>query len=220
MVNHKVSVFLVTENRLLREALVRLLNKSGHFNVCGASPRSPDATSCVAGSGADILILDSIAARLPDFTYVSEIVGQIPSIKVVLIDMDCDPEVFLESVRAGAIGYILREASAAEVMTGMLAVAQGQAICPQQLCFCLFRAFSRQSTPIPSARMKLELGITRRQQEIIPLISRGLSNKEIGSHLNISEQTVKNHIHNIMRRLGANDRLQVVDQTRQWSAFQ
>jgi DNA-binding NarL/FixJ family response regulator len=68
--------------------------------------------------------------------------------------------------------------------------------------------------------MKLELGLTRRQQQVIPLISRGLTNKEIGSHLNISEQTVKNHIHNIMQRLGANDRLQVVDQTRLWNAFQ
>lgn len=220
MLNHKASVFLVAENRLLRESLARLLNKSGNLNVCGASPCTPNTTPSVAESRADILILDPITARLPNFAYISEIVGQVPSIKVVLIDMDFDPEVFLESVRAGAMGYMLRDASAAEIMAGVLAVAQGQAICPQKLCFYLFRAFSRQSTAIPSARMKIELGLTRRQQQVIPLISRGLTNKEIGSHLNISEQTVKNHIHNIMRRLGANDRLQVIDQTRLWSAFQ
>lgn len=213
-------MFLVAGNRLLRETLARLLDERGDFNVCGASPCVPQTTSSIAASGADILILDSTTARLSDFALISEIVSQVPSIKVVLIDMDCDPELFLESVRAGVMGYILKDASAAEVISGVLAVAQGQAICPHQLCFYLFRAFSRQLTAIPSARIKVELGLTRRQQQLIPLISQGLTNKEIGSHLQISEQTVKNHIHAIIRRLGVNDRLQVIDQTRLWGAFQ
>jgi DNA-binding NarL/FixJ family response regulator len=68
--------------------------------------------------------------------------------------------------------------------------------------------------------MKLEFRLTRRQQELIPLISQGLTNKEIASHLNLSEQTIKNHIHGIMRRIGVNDRLQVIDQTRLWGAYQ
>jgi DNA-binding NarL/FixJ family response regulator len=219
VLNNKPSVFLVAGNRLLREALARLLDKRGDCNVCGASPYSPNITSSIAASGADILILDSITARLSDFTFITEIVRQAPSVKVVLIDMDCDPIAFLESVRAGATGYILKDASAAEVMSGVLAVAQGEAICPLQLCSYLFRAFSRQSTALPSARIKLEFGLTRRQQQLIPLISQGLTNKEIGSRLNISEGTVKNHMHEILWRLGANDRLQVIDQTRLWDAF-
>jgi len=133
--------------------------------------------------------------------------------KVVLIDMDDDREIFLECVRAGAVGYILKDASAAEVVSGVQAVAQGQAVCPPHLCVHLFRAFSRQWTAIPSARIKLEFGLTRRQQQLIPLIAQGLTNKEIASNLNLSEQTVKNHIHRIMRRVGADDRLQVIDMT-------
>jgi DNA-binding NarL/FixJ family response regulator len=65
----------------------------------------------------------------------------------------------------------------------------------------------------PSARIKIEFGLTRRQQQIVPLIAQGLTNKEIASHLTLSEQTVKNHIHGIMRRVGAIDRLQVIDLT-------
>jgi two-component system nitrate/nitrite response regulator NarL len=220
MLNNTPCVYLVAGNRLLRETLARLLNRRGDCHVCGVSPCVPDTTSSIAASGANIVILDSVTARLSDCAFISEIVSQIPGIKVVLIDMDDDPEIFLECVRAGAVGYLLKDASAAEVVSGVHLVARGQAVCPPQLCIHLFRAFSRQWSAIPSARIKLELGLTRRQQELVPLISQGLTNKEIASHLNLSEQTVKNHIHGIMRRMGASDRLQVIDQTRLWGALQ
>ena len=220
MLNSTPCVFLVAGNRLLRETLTRLLNKRGDFNVCGVSPCVHDVASSITASDADVLILDSVTARLSNCALISEIVSQIPTIKVILIDMDDDPEMFLECVRAGAIGYLLKDASAGEVVSGVRAVAQGQAVCPPQLCIHLFRAFSRQWATIPSARIKLELGLTRRQQQLVPLISQGLTNKEIASHLNLSEQTVKNHVHGIMRRMGANDRLQVIDQTRLWGALQ
>ena len=199
---------------MLRETLARLLSRKGDLNVCGVSPCVPDTTPSVAASGADVLILDSVTARLSDCAIIFEIVSQIPSVRVVLIDMDNDPEIFLECVRAGAVGYLLKDASAAEVISGVQAVAQGQAVCPPHLSMHLFRAFSRQWTAIPSARIKLEFGLTRRQQQLVPLIAQGLTNKEIASHLNLSEQTVKNHIHGIMQRVGADDRLEVIDRTR------
>lgn len=213
-------VYLVAGNRLLRETLTRLLKKRGDCNVCGVSPCVPDTASLIAASGADVLILDSIAGRMSDCAFISEMSNQIPKIKVVLIDMDLNPEIFLECVRAGALGYMLRDASSAEILSGVHAVARGQAVCPPQFCIHLFRAFSRQCTAIPSARIKLDLGLTRRQQELIPLISQGLTNKEIASRLNLSEQTVKNHIHGMMRRMGSKDRLQVIDQARLSGALQ
>jgi DNA-binding NarL/FixJ family response regulator len=215
MAGRKPSVFLVAGNRLLREALARLFNRRGDFNVCGVSPGVPDSTSCsIRASGADVLILDSVSARLSGRAFVSEIVNQVPNIRVVLIDMDDDRDIFLECVRAGAMGYILKDASAAEVVSGVQAVTQGQAVCPPQLFAHLFRAFSRKWTVIPSAQIKLEFGLTRRQQQLVPLIAQGLTNKEIAARLNLSEQTVKNHIHGIMRRVGAGDRMQVIDLTR------
>jgi len=207
------SVFLVAGNRLLRESLTKLLEKRGNFAICGVSPRLPDTVAAVAAADTDIVILDSLTARLSDCSLISEIASIVPKIEVVLIDMDDDPECFLECIRAGASGYILKDASAAEVVSGIRAVAEGQAICPPQLCKHLFRAFSRQWTGLPSARIKLDLGLTRRQQQLVPLIAQGLTNKEIATNLNISEQTVKNHIHDIMKRVGANDRLQVIDLT-------
>ena len=214
MSSNRSSVFLVAGNRLLRDALTKLLNKGGDFNVRGASPCVLDSISSIGASGAEVLILDSVTARLSDCTFISKIVAQVSNMKVVLIDMDDDREIFLECVRAGALGYILRDASAVEVVSGIKAVSQGQAVCPAHLFVHLFRAFSRQCTVIPSARIKLEFGLTRRQQQLVPLIAQGLTNKEIASHLNLSEQTVKNHIHGIMQRVGAVDRLEVIGLTR------
>lgn len=213
MPNTRFSVFLVAGNRLLREALAKLLNRRGDFDVRGVSACITDITSSIVASGAEVLILDSVTARLSDCAFISKIVSQLPAIRIVLIDMDNDREIFLECVRAGALGYLLKDASAAEVVCGVQAVAQGQAVCPPQLCVDLFRAFSRQWPAVPSARIKIEFGLTRRQQQIVPLIAQGLTNKEIASHLSVSEQTVKNHIHGIMRRVGAADRLQVIDLT-------
>jgi DNA-binding NarL/FixJ family response regulator len=215
----KISVFLVAGNRLLREALARLLSKRGDFDICGVSPCVPEVTSSIATLGADVLVLDSITVQLSEYALIPEIAKQAPSVKVVLIDMADDPEVFLECVRAGAVGYLLKDASAADVISAVRSVAQGQAICPSQLSMPLFRTVARQWTSVPSSRIKLELGLTRRQQQLVPLIAQGLTNKEIASHLNLSEQTVKNHIHRMLRRVGASDRLQVVDLTRYHGAF-
>ncbi len=187
MPNDRFPVFLVAGNRLLREALARLLNRRGDFDVCGVSACVTNTASSIAASAAEVLILDSVSARLSDCAFISQIVSQVPNIRVVLI--------------------------AAEVVSGVQRVAKGQAVCPPQLCLHLFRAFSRQWPAVPTARIKIEFGLTRRQQQIVPLIAQGLTNKEIASHLSLSEQTVKNHIHGIMRRVGAVDRLQVIDLT-------
>lgn len=214
MKNCPLSVFLMASNRLLRETLAKLLIRKGEFRVAGVSACVSDAFSSIGPSGADVLILDSVSARMSECALIFQTNKQIPGIKVVLIDMENDPDIFLDCVRAGASGYLLKDASAAEVVSGVRAVAQGQAICPPELCAHLFEVFSRQQVAAPSARVKREFGLTRRQQQIVPLISEGLTNKEIASLLSLSEQTVKNHIHRIMRCVGVKDRLDVTDALR------
>ena len=211
---NNISVFLVAGNRLLREALARLLAKKGDVDVCGVSPFVPEILSSIAMLDADVLVLDALTVQLSDYALISEIVSKAPNIKVILIDMDDNSEIFIKCVRAGAVGYLLKDASAADVISAVRLVGQGQAVCPSQLCMSLFRTVTRQWTSFPSARIKIELGLTRRQQQLIPLIAQGLTNKEIANHLHISEQTVKNHIHRMLRRVGASDRLQVIDLTR------
>ena len=214
MPGYSVSAFLIASNRLLRETLAKLLIRRGEMKVSGTSACVQDALSLVGASGANVLILDSVSARSSECALISRITVQFPNIKVVLIDMEEDPEIFLECVRAGASAYLLKDASAAEVISGVSAVAQGKAVCPPELCSYLFEAYSRQPVTTPEPELEPDFGLTRRQRQIVPLIGQGLTNKEIASTLNLSEQTVKNHIHGIMRSVGVKNRFDVADATR------
>jgi DNA-binding NarL/FixJ family response regulator len=220
MTNGPTSIFMVAGNRLLRETLTRMLKKKGNFTVSGVSQNVHGISATIVASGADVLIVDGATARLSECSLISEVLVLDRQLKVILIDMDDDPNTFLQCVRAGALGYVLKDASAAEVVSAVHAIAEGQAVCPPGLCLCLFHAVAEKRHHFPSAQVKLEFGLTRRQQQLVPLIAQGLTNKEIAAHLNISEQTVKNHIHSILQRIGATDRLQVTDMTRVWGALQ
>lgn len=212
----RTSVFLLAENRLLREALARILGKRSDISVVGAG-RSQDYTlKDISAAGAEILLINPLASCAPEFQFVHAVHKALPELKVILLGMEEDTEPFLGAVQAGAMGYLLKEASALEVVTAVRAVAQDEAVCPPRLCRALFQHVSRErkEVPIPSGQLRIQLGLTRRQQQLVPLLARGLTNKEIASHLNLSEQTIKNHVHRMLQRVGADDRLEVVEMVR------
>lgn len=209
----KTSVCLIAVNRLLREALAKLLGKKEDFEVGRASAFVSDADAMLSAPGVDVLVLDANSAQQSERALVSDIRARAPNVKIVLIDMADDPETFLECVRAGVAGYFLQDASAADIIAGVRAVAQGYAACPPKMCMLLFQNVAKQQAAIPRVHLDLQFGLTRRQQQLVPLIAQGFTNKEIATHLKISEQTVKNHIHRMLRRVGASDRLEVIEIT-------
>lgn len=209
-----MNVFLLAGNRLLREALARVLKKRGDITVVGAAAYSPQALKEIAESGCDVLVLDSLTSTLSDLGFVREAIRSVPELRVVLIGMDEEESTFLKAVRAGAAGYVLRDASAMDVVAAVRSVAQDEAVCPPRLCLSLFHYIAREMSDVPNVRVKVQLGLTRRQQQLVPLIAQGLTNKEIAAHLNLSEQTVKNHVHRMLQRVGAEDRLAVVQMVR------
>ncbi len=208
------SVFLLAGNRLLREALARILRTQGDLSLRGGVPYSPQAIEQIVSSGCQILLVDSVATALSDLQFIREAIHAVPGLKVVLIDMHEDEETFLKAVRAGVVGYVLKDASAIDVVAAVRAVSQGEAVCPPRLCLALFQYASREWTAVPSFHVKVHLGLTRRQQQLVPLIAQGLSNRQIASHLHLSEQTVKNHVHRMLQKVGVNDRLAVVEKVR------
>jgi DNA-binding NarL/FixJ family response regulator len=214
-----VSVCLVARNRLLREALARFLGKSENISVCKVFPCLPSIPGELLDKHADVIILDSLGAEPSERKLLAEIHSHLPALKIVLIDMEEDHDLFMYSVRAGATGYLLKDASAADVVSAVRSVAKDETACPPKLCWTLFHHTSQQWMSFPREQIKLHLGLTRRQQQIVPLIAQGLTNKEIGAQLHLSEQTVKNHIHRMLRRVGANDRLAVVEMTRSYAHF-
>ncbi len=206
-----VQVFILAENRLLREALTRILSKKSDIRVVGAAAFSPGVVQEIRATAPDVLLSDSAAVALSELQLVSEVRSALLGLKVVMIGMDADRETFLRAVRDGVAGYVLKDASAIEVASAVRSVANGEAVCPPSLCLTLFEQVSKQVTPPASFVIRHNLGLTRREQQLVQMIGRGLTNKEIAAQLNLSEQTIKNHIHRMLRKLGANDRLGAVE---------
>lgn len=206
-----IGVFILAENRLLREALARLLSKKSDIRVVGACAFSPQVVEQISVAAPEVLLADSMAAESPDLQLISQVRAAVPHLKVVMIGMDARPVAFLQAVRDGVDGYVLQDASAREVACAVRAVANDQAVCPPDLCLTLFQYVASEGSHALSFRLKHDLGLTRREQQLVQLIGHGLTNKEIASQLNLSEQTVKNHVHRMLRKLGATDRLAAVE---------
>lgn len=202
-----IRVFILAENRLLREALALLLGKKSGICVVDARAFSPQMVAQVAGASPDLLLVDSSALESPDLPLLPEIRTAFPGLKVVMIGMEDDRQVFLQAVRDGVSGYVLKDASATEVALAVRAAVEGRAVCPPTLCKALFDFVAEERSQLFSFRLGHDLGLTRREQQLIQMIDRGLTNKEIAAQLNLSEQTVKNHVHRVLRKLGAPDRL-------------
>jgi two-component system NarL family response regulator len=206
----KIRVFVAAENRLLREALARVLCKGGCIEVSATDSTAPFHTDALVEANPDILLLTSRGSLDEDLAAIQEVRAAAPAVRILLIGMAKDEREFLQCVRAGISGYLLREASAAEVLQGVHAVSSGEAVCPGTLCAALFRYFESDAAGLPCVSGRRRLGLSRRELQIIPLIAQGLTNKEIATHFSLSEQTVKNHLYRMKHKIGAEDRLEIV----------
>ena len=206
----RIKVALAVANRLLSEALSRILRQKSDVFVIDQLKDLSDPVPLIKKLESDVALLDSASASALSRQRVTRIQDLNPSVRVLMIGMEVDECAFIRAVRAGVRGYLLNDASAAEVIDAIHAVARGEAVCPSRLCTVLFDSIAGSREFPPSVR-NIGLRFTRRQRELLPMIARGLTNKEIASHLNLSEQTVKNHIHRLLRRTGVNDRLQITE---------
>jgi DNA-binding NarL/FixJ family response regulator len=207
------NVYVVAENRLLRETLVRLFRKRGDLSVVGDDSHSDSAPENNASAQSDLLLLDCLNPHHKSDDLICDVRESVPHIRVVLFGMDEDADVFLQAVRLGVNGYVLKSASSAELIEAVRAVAQGEAVCPPRFCKVLFQAISsetNQKAAIAEQRAGMRLELTQRQRQLMSLVAMGLSNKEIASSLNLSEFTVKNHIYRVMKQLDAQNRHEAV----------
>jgi two-component system nitrate/nitrite response regulator NarL len=206
-------VFLLVENRLLREALAGILRKQPDFSVAGVDRYSVDALKRVAELECDILLVHHVTATIASPSLIPEALARTPQLKIVLFGMGNAPESFIQAVRAGARGYLLDDASAQDIIAGVSRVSRGEAVCPPELCLALFQfaASAAEEGPLLlNLRVCAKLGLSRRQQQVAPFLAKGLTNKEIAANLNLSEFTVKNHVHRIMRQLNVESRYEAV----------
>ena len=208
-----IRAFLLIENRLLREALVRLFRKRSDLDVVGQASPTDETPLDTIESQCNVLVGDSF---LPGRFLASSTAkgGMRDTCRIILVGMEPDEEQFIASVRSGVTGYLLQDASASDVVGAVRAVFRGEAVCPPQLCSALFRFVAQMSTEMPLPDSPPKPDLTLRQQQLVTLVAKGLTNKEIASRLNLSEFTVRNHIHNILKQVDASSRSEAVETIR------
>ncbi len=206
-----VAVFLLAENRLLREALIRLLSKKNDILIVGSAPYSPEILRQVLTTEPNIVVLDSVSKALSQDRVVGRLLDARPGIGVVMVGMEADEGIFLRMVQEGVLGYVLTDASALEVWRAIRDVAAGEAVCPPSLSVPLFRFVANPSMSLPGVRVKKIPDFSPRQQQLARLIREGLTNKGVAARLNLSEQTVKNHVHRMLRKVGATDQVTMAE---------
>ena len=203
------NVYVVAENRLLRESLVRLFRKRGDLSIVGEDSYSDSTPEGIAAAQADLLLLDCLNPNHKSDDLICDLRESVPHIRVVLFGMDEDTDIFLQAVRLGVNGYVLKSASASELVDAVRGVAQGEAVCPPKFCKVLFQAIAseaNQQAAIAEQRAGMRFELTQRQRQLMSLVAMGLSNKEIAANLNLSEFTVKNHIYRVMKQVDAQNR--------------
>jgi len=208
-----IRVFLLIENRLLREALFRLFRKHSDIRVVGQGGRAYLNPLPPLDKQCELLIIDSAEFKCLVASIALDTIGETAR-KTILIGMEPDEELFLAAVRSGVSGFLLQDASASDVVAAVRSISRGEGVCPPQLCSTLFRVVANQARAISIQSTNSRPDLTLRQQRLISLVARGFTNKEIASHLNLSEFTVRNHIHRILKRLNAGNRSEAVEATR------
>jgi DNA-binding NarL/FixJ family response regulator len=206
-------VYLVVENRLMREALARVFQKQSNLCVVGESSSREVTPTQVMSVRTDIVLLDSLDTEAAE-ELADELLTAHSRIRIILFGMEDDAECFVRAVREGVAGYLLKETSSEELVSAVRSVGRGEAVCPSKLCMALFERVAqeqRQRSGMADEEAGLKLGLTFRQRQLVALIAKGMSNKEIASNLNLSECTVKNHVYRIMKHVEAESRQDAVD---------
>ncbi|MFE7775327.1 response regulator [Streptomyces sp. NPDC057445] len=203
-----IRVLIVDDQAMVREGFSVLLNAMSGIEVIGEAVNGREAVAQVNALRPDVVLMDIRMPELNGIEATREIVAADADAKVlVLTTFDLDEYVY-QALRAGASGFLLKDASARQLADGVRIVAAGEALLAPTVTRRLITEFSRIATaPRPPALAQIG-DLTERETEVLVLIAQGLSNAEIASHLVVAESTIKTHVSRILVKLGLRDRTQ------------
>jgi DNA-binding NarL/FixJ family response regulator len=208
-VNEKARVLLIDDHEMARRGLLAMLSAADWVEVVGEGDSCESGQKLVEELQPDMVLLDIRMPGMDGLTCLERIKAHYPRIAVVIVTLYDDRRYVLEAIRRGAAGYLLKDAPTAEVIATLHNVANGQLAVEPQL---LREALATREEPSPAgetARQRAEqYALTPREHDVLLLVAEGLTNKEIGGRLSITEDTVKKHVQNIIWKLRAADRTQ------------
>jgi two-component system NarL family response regulator len=207
----KIRLLLVEDNRLLRDGIISILKPHKDILVIAASGNGKNTITKIRQLKPNVILLD-LGLRSQNSLQVVEIVKKdFPDAKIIVMDLAPVQADILQYVKAGANGFILKDASLNDFLITIRTVADGSTVLPPLLVDSLFSQIVDYAVREGSSKLNKAVKMTKREREVIELLSKGLTNKEIAQKIRVSTYTVKSHIHNIMEKLALHTRLEIAN---------
>ena len=206
----KISILVVEDNRLLREGLTSMINEQNDLKVAASFGDCSKAKQYIQNNQPTILLLDLGLRNQNSLQLVKELKKDFQKIKIIVMDLVPLQEDLLVFVQAGVSGFILKEATVEDFLKTIRSVASGNNILPPNLAESLFSQIVEKAVSESNySKINSSVRMTKRERQVIELVSDGLTNKEIAQNLHLSTYTVKSHIHNILEKLALHTRVQI-----------
>jgi RNA polymerase sigma factor (sigma-70 family) len=207
----KIRLLLIEDNRLLREGILAILKPYKDIIIIVSSEEGENTIAKIKQLKPNVVLLD-LGLRSQNSLHVVEIVTKdFPEAKIIIMDLAPVQADILQFVKAGANGFILKEASLKDFLVTIRKVAEGSTVLPSLLVDSLFSQIVDHAIKEGQCKLKDTIRMTKREREVVELLCEGMSNKEIGQAIHISTYTVKSHLHNIMEKLALHTRLEVAN---------
>ena len=209
-----IRILLVDDQALFREGLHTLLSVHADLEVVGEANNGEEAVQKTAELNPDVVLMDLRMPILNGVAATRRITAQHPDVRVIVLTTFDDDEDIFEGLRAGAIGYLLKDVPSPKLVEAIRAAARGESFLQPSVAAKIVAEFTRMTTQTPPTQPLVE-PLSGRELEILQLVGTGASNKEVAAQLFITEGTVKNHMSNILSKLGVRDRTQAALKARE-----
>ncbi len=210
-----IRVLLVDDQRLMREGLCVLLELEPGLEVVGEAGDGKEALEAYAALRPDVVLMDVRMPGMDGVETTRRLRERWPDARIIILTTFDDDAYVFEGLRAGALGYLLKDVSGGDLAEAIRTVAAGGALLAPSVARKVVAEFSRLAPPARLPDEGLPEPLSEREKEVLRLVAQGLSNREIAQKLVLAEGTVKNHVTAILQKLGVRDRTQAALRARQ-----
>ncbi|HJQ65571.1 MAG TPA: response regulator transcription factor [Gemmatimonadales bacterium] len=205
----RIRVLVIDDNRLVREGLGALIDAEPDLKVVASAEDTATGVIHLKQLTPNIVLVDAALDNGDSYRCVETLRKAGPEARVIVMDLLPAPEEVIEFVKAGANGFIMKDATVEDLVSTIRSVALGADVVPPALTGTLLSHIAQQAVVRQLPGVAEAVRMTKREREIMNLIAEGLSNKEIAQRLSIATYTVKSHVHNILEKLALHSRLQI-----------
>jgi NarL family two-component system response regulator LiaR len=200
-----IRVLVCDDHAVVREGLRTFVNGEPGMLVVGEAGDGLEAVAQARVLQPDVILLDLVMPRQDGPAAIAAILNERPAARVLVLTSFADDALVMAAIKAGALGYLLKDSAPDELIAAIRAVARGEPTLPPTIALKLFRELKQPAEPAPAVRP-----LTEREVEVLRLVARGLTNRTIAERLQISEWTVRTHVRNILDKLQLANRTEAV----------